>query len=75
MEKYRIILDNSEQKTLKDIVQKGKSAAYKIKHANILLSADENGSNLSDAEISKLFHCHKNKDEQDGHWNYWLINS
>lgn len=56
--KYVVRLSKSEQKELKILTQKGKVAAYKIKHANILLAADVNGSNREDKEIAKMYHCH-----------------
>ena len=58
--KYIVRLSKAEQKELKGLTQKGKAAAYKIKHANILLEADVNGANREDKEIAKIFHCHVN---------------
>ena len=39
-EKYIVRLTEEERAVLTDVVGKGKAAAYKIKHANILLEAD-----------------------------------
>ena len=36
--KYVVILTSQERKELLELVKKGKAAAYKIKHANILLA-------------------------------------
>ena len=58
--KYIVCLAEQERNMLEDIVGKGTAQAYKIKHANILLAVDVNGSWLSDKEAAKLFHCHKN---------------
>jgi transposase len=45
---------------LEEVVSKGKGVAYRIKHAHILLAADEKGPNLNDEEIAKAFRCHRN---------------
>lgn len=58
--KYIVRLSKAEQKELKQLTKKGKVAAYKIKHANILLEADVNGANREDKEIAQIFHCHVN---------------
>lgn len=58
MKKYIVRLSKAEQKELKALTKKGKVAAYKIKHANILLAADVNGANREDKEIAKMYHCH-----------------
>ena len=57
--KYVVTLTSQERKELLDLVGKGKAAAYKIKHANILLASDENGENLPAAEVAKAYHCHR----------------
>ena len=38
--KYIVELSSEERKELKDLINKGKSAAYKRKHAEILLKTD-----------------------------------
>lgn len=58
MKKYIVRLSKTEQKELKALTKKGKTAAYKIKHANILLAADVNGANLEDKKTAKRYHCH-----------------
>ena len=56
--KYIVTLTTEEQQNLREMVTKGKAAAYKIKHANILLASDENGPNQPAHEIAKAYHCH-----------------
>ena len=51
--KYRIKLSEQERSYLNDIVKRGKAAAYKRRHAHILLLADECGEHggMKDEEI------------------------
>ena len=58
--KYIVELTSLERYELQAMVKKGKAAAYKIKHAHILLNADQGpeGAGWKDAEIAKTFHCH-----------------
>jgi len=56
--KYVVTLTSEERKELLELVKKGKAAAHKIKHANILLASDENGENLPAAAVAKAYHCH-----------------
>jgi len=58
--KYIVELTNEERSELQAMVKKGKAAAYKIKHAHILLNADQGseGAGWKDGEIAKTFHCH-----------------
>ncbi|UXE62040.1 MAG: hypothetical protein KA717_03895 [Woronichinia naegeliana WA131] len=44
---YIVRLSQEERQTLKDLVSIGKGAAYKIKHANILLNIDVKGVTFS----------------------------
>jgi len=39
------------------LVSKGKAAAHKIKHANILLKADAAGLNWNDSDIAQAYSC------------------
>ena len=55
--KYIVKLIDPEREALRDLVNKGKSPAYKIKHANILLQADRQE---SDEKIAKNLGCHLN---------------
>ncbi len=56
--KYIVRLTAEERTELEAIVKKGKAAAYKIKHANILLAADVNGPAWPDHQIAEAFSCH-----------------
>jgi transposase len=58
--KYIVRLTKTEKTELEELIKKGKTAAYKIKHANILLQADAEGPNWSDEEIAKAYRCHTN---------------
>ena len=58
--KYIVTLTSEERKSLAHLVSKGQDKAYRIKHANILLAADENGPNLHSQDIAKAFSCHLN---------------
>ena len=53
--KYIVRLTAEERKHLENIVSKGKRAAYKIKHANILLKTDADGPAWSDEAIAEAF--------------------
>jgi hypothetical protein len=56
--KYIVRLTAEERTELEAMVTKGKAAAYKIKHANILLAADVNGPAWPDRQIAEAFSCH-----------------
>ena len=58
--KYVVRLDDAERHLLKVMVRKGKVAAYKIKHANILLKVDADGPGWSDERTAEAFSCHAN---------------
>lgn len=58
--KYIVRLSDEEREYLTGITTKGKAAAYKIKHAHILLKADADGPNQTDEEIAENFSVHKN---------------
>lgn len=53
--KYRIRLTTDEQKELKALVSRGRTAAYKQTHARILLMSDESrhDGGMTDADISR----------------------
>lgn len=57
-EKFIVRLAEEERNLLREIVTKGKTAAYRIKHANILLAADVNGPAWQDEEIAKAYSTH-----------------
>ena len=56
--KYVVNLSDSERELLKACVETGKTEAYRIRHAHILLKADAEGPGWSDARISEAFGCH-----------------
>ncbi len=58
--KYIVTLTSEECERLTRLVSSGKDKAYRIKHANILLAADENGPNLTSQDIANAFSCHLN---------------
>jgi hypothetical protein len=55
--KYIVRLSADEREQLTQMVSTGKAAAYKIKHAHILLKADADGPNWPDAKIADAFSC------------------
>jgi len=58
--RYIVSLTQEEREMLQALVSKGKAAAYKIKHANILLMVDVNGPNWTDEQTAKALSCHPN---------------
>lgn len=58
--KYIVKLTKQERRILGEVVQKGKSPAYKIQHAHILLQADQRRRNLRDEDIAQSLGCHLN---------------
>jgi len=56
--KYVVRLTTEERRELEAMVKKGKAAAYKIKHANILLAADVDGPAWPDRQIAEALRCH-----------------
>ena len=58
--KYVVRLTESEREELTNLVKRGKTAAYRIKHANILLKVDADGPGWTDAETANAFGCHVN---------------
>ena len=55
--KYIVRLTDDERVMLTALVSKGKAAAHKIKHANILLKADAAGPNWNDSDIAQAYFC------------------
>lgn len=53
--KYIVRLSDAERQHLTELISKGKTAAYKIRHANILLKADADGPAWTDARIAESF--------------------
>jgi len=58
--RYIVRLSQEERKSLQALVSKGKAAAYKIKHANILLMVDANGLGWTDQRVAEAVSCHVN---------------
>ena len=56
--KYVVRLTDGEREELGAMVKKGRAAAYKIRHANILLKADADGPAWTDTRIAEAFGCH-----------------
>lgn len=56
--RYVVRLSAEEREQLRSLVSKGKAAAYKIKHANILLKADADGPAWTDEHIAEAFSVH-----------------
>ena len=58
--RFIVALTPEERDQLEAMVSKGKGAAYRIKHANILLASDENDPNMKDDAIATALRCHRN---------------
>ena len=58
--KYTVRLTAEERKELENLVKKGKTQAYRIKHANILLAVDADGPNWPSHQVAKAYKCHQN---------------
>lgn len=56
--KYIVRLTTAERQKLQQMVSKGRAAAYRIKHANILLLADADGPGWTDQQVSEAVSCH-----------------
>src|SRR5437870_3743533 len=56
--KYIVRLTEHEREQLDALLRKGKTAAYKIKHANMLLKADADGAAWRDEAIAAAFSVH-----------------
>jgi hypothetical protein len=56
-EKHIVRLDEAERSRLQELVRVGKAAAYRIRHANLLLAVDESpaGPKMTDADASRAF--------------------
>lgn len=57
MKKYVVDLNSDERQELEQLVRVGKTAAYRIRHANILLAVDESKSGLrmKDTDAARAF--------------------
>lgn len=59
MKRYVVELTREERRSLRDLVKGGKSAAFRIKRANILLRVDEgkHGPGWTDEQVAEAFDC------------------
>jgi transposase len=57
--KYVVRLTSEERELLQDLVSKGKTQAYRIRHAHILLKADADGPAWLDRQITEAFSCNR----------------
>lgn len=57
VKKYIVRLSEEERSLLWGVVKKLKGTSQKVQRANILLKADANGPNWSDAKIAEAFSC------------------
>ncbi len=57
MKRYLVRLEAEERARLEQLVRVGKAAAYRIRHANIVLAVDESeaGAKLKDAQAAEAF--------------------
>lgn len=55
MKKWMVRLEAEERQRLRELARVGKAAAYKIRHANVLLAVDdsEEGPGLPDTQVAK----------------------
>ena len=57
---YVVRLTDEERETLKALLSKGKTQAYRLRHATILLKVDADGPNWSDERTAEATECHPN---------------
>jgi transposase len=58
--RYIVRLTADERKDLENLLKKGKTQAYRVKHAHILLAIDADGPNWPDHQAAKAYRCHQN---------------
>ena len=58
--KYIVRLTREERSKLDNLVKKGKTPAYRIKHANILLAIDADGPGWTDEKTAEAYWCNRN---------------
>jgi transposase len=58
--KYIVRLTSDERSELDNLVKNGKTQAYRIKHANILLAVDAEGPGRTDEETAEAYRCNLN---------------
>lgn len=57
--RYVVRLSPEERERLQDLVDKGKTQAYRIRHAHILLKADAEGPAWLDRQITEAYSCNR----------------
>jgi hypothetical protein len=62
--KYIVRLSDEERETLVGVVKTLKGSSQKVKRAQILLKADANGPNWTDAKIAEAFSCRRQTVEE-----------
>lgn len=55
--RYHVTLTPEEKVRCQSIISTGKSAAYRIRHAHILLAVDRDGQALSNEEAARYYGC------------------
>src|SRR5271170_4659829 len=55
--KYVVRLTDEERQTLQHVIGKFKGSSEKVRRAQVLLKADADGPNWTDARIAEAFHC------------------
>jgi transposase len=58
--RYVVRLTSDERQALEELVAKGKAAAYRIRHAHILLAVDADGPHWTATQAAEGFRCHGN---------------
>jgi len=58
--KYVVRLTAPERQELENMVNTGKTQAYRVKHAHILLAIDADGPNWPDHQAAHAYQCHQN---------------
>jgi transposase len=58
--KYVVRLTPEERSGLEAVVRKGKTQAYRIRHASILLAVDADGPDWTNEQTAQAFHCNTN---------------
>ena len=55
--KYIVRLTNCERETLREVLKRKRVASQKLRRAQVLLKADADGPNWTDARIAEAFDC------------------
>ena len=55
--KYIVRLNEAERQQLTEVIKKLQGSGQKVRRAYILLQADANGPNWTDAKIAEAYHC------------------